>query len=570
VATSVKTIIAGKDFPICVSQRDKVEYALDLMSANDYSQLPVIDENKQPIGLVNANSILYRLVEFGTIDDNLMIGSVMGEFRSVDESDVISDVLEKLEKHAAVLVIDAENKLKAIITQYDVTEYFRRRAENIMLVEDIEQNIREHIQNAIPDDELQDTIDNAYNSKFLSDCEKILRRYIGEAGAKFDPNLWKKIASQSREVGKKIDRLTLTQAAQILAGYWEKYGDTFPGTNKTQFEKRLSGITEIRNKLAHFRDEVTSREHERLYSLARWLESCPPQKTSSAHNSSPEANNPLSELIVPEPKPDDQSGEQGIPIGEVIEPDESRYANIAIYLNSRGLGVDELTLSFSEIEQIIGGELPISARQHRSWWANDSTSHVQSQQWLNVGWRVASINLTAARVTFVRTSNRAEAYIRFFSELIKKLRSEGTFPIGDISPQGVSWQIIGTFRTLERKQMAALSYSFTRTHQFRTELYIDGGDAAQNKELFDYLVQSRSKIEQDLNDILSTEKSHGVSWERLDHRRASRVAIYHEGSIEDSEALLEALQSWAVKVMITLQKVMSDTMKPRSLTYSSK
>jgi predicted transcriptional regulator len=151
VATSVKTIIAGKDFPICVSQRDKVEYALDLMSANDYSQLPVIDENKQPIGLVNANSILYRLVEFGTIDDNLMIGSVMGEFRSVDESDVISDVLEKLEKHAAVLVIDAENKLKAIITQYDVTEYFRRRAENIMLVEDIEQNIREHIQNAIPD-----------------------------------------------------------------------------------------------------------------------------------------------------------------------------------------------------------------------------------------------------------------------------------------------------------------------------------------------------------------------------------------------------------------------------------
>jgi hypothetical protein len=39
------------------------------------------------------------------------------------------------------------------------------------------------------------------------------------------------------------------------------------------------------------------------------------------------------------------------------------------------------TLSFAEIEQILGLELPKSAYLYEAWWANDKT-HVQANSWL--------------------------------------------------------------------------------------------------------------------------------------------------------------------------------------------
>jgi len=58
------------------------------------------------------------------------------------------------------------------------------------------------------------------------------------------------------------------------------------------------------------------------------------------------------------------------------------------------------TLSFSEVEEVLGFHLPISARTHRPWWANDET-HVQAiDGWLSVGWKAESVNLTREMVTF--------------------------------------------------------------------------------------------------------------------------------------------------------------------------
>ena len=60
---------------------------------------------------------------------------------------------------------------------------------------------------------------------------------------------------------------------------------------------------------------------------------------------------------------------------------------------------DRVDLSFSQIETILRRELPASARNHRAWWAND-TSHSHALAWLDPGWKVDQVNLTAERVTF--------------------------------------------------------------------------------------------------------------------------------------------------------------------------
>ena len=41
-----------------------------------------------------------------------------------------------------------------------------------------------------------------------------------------------------------------------------------------------------------------------------------------------------------------------------------------------------------------------------------------------------------------------------------------------------------------------------------------------------------------------------LSWERLDHRRGSRVAGYHPGSIADDQTSLTQVAEWAVETML--------------------
>jgi hypothetical protein len=39
---------------------------------------------------------------------------------------------------------------------------------------------------------------------------------------------------------------------------------------------------------------------------------------------------------------------------------------------------------------------------------------------------------------------------------------------------------------------------------------------------------------------------HTLTWERLDHAQASRIALYQSGSIEDSAATLADTKSWMI------------------------
>jgi hypothetical protein len=79
-------------------------------------------------------------------------------------------------------------------------------------------------------------------------------------------------------------------------------------------------------------------------------------------------------------------------------PEGGKYAPLADYFWSQPNR--SVTLSFEEMAGIVEA-LPGSARNHRAWWANDE-SHVQARAWLRAGWRVKTVDLGVARVTFVR------------------------------------------------------------------------------------------------------------------------------------------------------------------------
>ena len=73
----------------------------------------------------------------------------------------------------------------------------------------------------------------------------------------------------------------------------------------------------------------------------------------------------------------------------------SKYTPLKLHLQSQLTG--EVTMSFDEVEAVLGFRLPNSAYRHRPWWANESKGHVHAQAWLDAGsslrksiWRAAS------------------------------------------------------------------------------------------------------------------------------------------------------------------------------------
>lgn len=64
---------------------------------------------------------------------------------------------------------------------------------------------------------------------------------------------------------------------------------------------------------------------------------------------------------------------------------------------------NRVALSFSQIERILGRQLPASARKHRAWWSNErSGSHSHARAWMDAGWHVAAVDFNGGRVEFGR------------------------------------------------------------------------------------------------------------------------------------------------------------------------
>ncbi len=82
----------------------------------------------------------------------------------------------------------------------------------------------------------------------------------------------------------------------------------------------------------------------------------------------------------------------------------SKYQPLHDYLSNLPATSADVTLRFDEVENILGDRLPVSASQHRPWWANDlsTKTHTHAQAWLAAGWRVDGVDLTQHWVRFRR------------------------------------------------------------------------------------------------------------------------------------------------------------------------
>ena len=78
----------------------------------------------------------------------------------------------------------------------------------------------------------------------------------------------------------------------------------------------------------------------------------------------------------------------------------SKYQPLAVYLAAQP--GDTVTLTFAEVEAVIGAPLPPSADVYHSWWSSTLSYRPQVRAWRGVGWRVQHVALRTHTVTFAR------------------------------------------------------------------------------------------------------------------------------------------------------------------------
>ena len=144
-------------------------------------------------------------------------------------------------------------------------------------------------------------------------------------------------------------------------------------------------------------------------------------------------------------------------------------------------------------------------------------------------------------------SSKGEKYRDYFQKLIDELRTIYKFTNAKVG-QPQSWYSFSS-----GMQGIVFGSSFAQGGKVRVEIYIDKGEHEKNKNFFDMLYKRKAEIENSYGTFLE--------WERLDERRASRIAIYREGNIDVPECELEEIRQWQINNLIKFKKVFAPEIK---------
>ncbi len=139
-----------------------------------------------------------------------------------------------------------------------------------------------------------------------------------------------------------------------------------------------------------------------------------------------------------------------------------------------------------------------------------------------------------------KPSEKLEAYREFFQHLLDELRERGFTKAQAGQPQ--NWYLFAS-----GVQGVGYGARFAQGGQACAEIYIDCGDATLNNDLFDRLSEESKVFEKAFGEELS--------WERMNGRKACRVAIYRSGSIDQNPQILEEVREWMIDRLLKLKGV---------------
>lgn len=112
----VQELIEGRITPITVSPNCSVEKALELMITSNYSQMPIVDDDKRVHGMVTSDEILRALYVTKMTTSALHFTHLDVRYVKCQPDEDIFEVIERMRNFYACLVVDNNERLMNIIT----------------------------------------------------------------------------------------------------------------------------------------------------------------------------------------------------------------------------------------------------------------------------------------------------------------------------------------------------------------------------------------------------------------------------------------------------------------------
>ncbi len=85
----------------------------------------------------------------------------------------------------------------------------------------------------------------------------------------------------------------------------------------------------------------------------------------------------------------------------------SKYAPLTHHLASRR--VAHVPMTFKELENLLGFQLPPSSRKHRAWWSNNPSNNVMTKAWVSAGYRTEDVDIEKERLVFQKINSTSGA-----------------------------------------------------------------------------------------------------------------------------------------------------------------
>lgn len=533
-----------------VQRHELVTHAINIMHLHEYDQLPVIDADGKFTGkVVTFNSILQAVQSLRANPETMLVRDVAISTRSYPPDEDLLTMLDDIERDNFALIVNESGSLTGIVTTADTAIFFRKHAEDLLQIEGIETRIKDAIRALYAGDDasLKSAIE-AVTDRVAEIRKKLpvaIKAYLGKGKIQIptDGTHTEALAEAEKKLGlpepdKCFEDLSFDEFTYVLLRH--PNAPKLPqAKDVTELRVMLQQVRDARNKLAHFKGELTPEVRRTIKFAAEWLEANLPMPAA-------EPPPPPATIIAPPP---------GSPAPQDDEIPKGSYAPLAAHLKSQDASVTSVEMTFQQVERILGKALPSSAFEYRAWWANDP-SKPQSTAWLDEGWRTVAINMSERLLTFIRSNDRANSYIEFFENLNTRLRGVSGFQLRDISPKGANWQPLAFLPWTGRAQSASIFASFTRSREMRIELYLDCGNKEQNKQRFDELLARKKEIETIVGEPLQ--------WERRDDDRACRIAIYTRAHIQ-TDAQNPILLDWSAQKAVAFYKAFAPEFPKRKI-----
>lgn len=226
---------AASKIPISITKEDSLEKAYHILWKHEFSQLPVMNNDREVLGIVSWQSIAKGLI--AKKQSNQVKDFMTNDYKILNEQTPLFEAIKEVIKTGVVFVLDKQKKIKGPVTPSDLNEQFIEQIEPYILLEQIENFVRLILHDKI----------------ILEDILKLLT-----------------IKDESRKI-LSISDMTFGEYLTVIE-YPEMWNLLELPFVKSDFTKELQEIRKIRNGVMHFSpDRASNDDLKTLRRMSKFL-----------------------------------------------------------------------------------------------------------------------------------------------------------------------------------------------------------------------------------------------------------------------------------------------------------